>query len=60
MNIVFVVETMWGDGYDHSSWVESIWSTKEKAEQAIVGYKEFDEENHEYNHSYEVAEWDVG
>ena len=50
MKTVYVVEVTLCDGYDHSSWVESIWSTEEKAEQSIIGYKELDEENREYNH----------
>ena len=60
MNTVFVVHVTWTDGYDVSSWIESIWSTQEKAEQAIVGYKEQDEEDREYNRLYEVVEWEVG
>ena len=60
MNTVYAVEVTWTDGYDTTSWIESIWSTQEKAEQAIVGYKEQDEEGREYNHLYEVVEWEVG
>lgn len=59
MNTVYVVKVKWCDGYDISSWVQSIWSTREKAEQAIVGYKEQDEEDQEYNHLYKVVEWEV-
>ena len=60
MNTVYAVEVTWTDGYDISSWIDSIWSTQEKAEQAIAGYKEQDEEDREYNHLYEVVEWEVG
>jgi len=60
MNTVFAVQVTWTDGYDINSWTESIWSTQEKAEQAIVGYKEQDEENGEYNNRYDVVEWEVG
>ena len=60
MNTVFVVQVTWTDGYDVTDWTDSIWSTQEKAEQAIVGYKERDEEDREYNHVYEVVEWEVG
>lgn len=60
MNTVFVVQVTWTDGYDIDAWTESIWSTQEKAEQAIVGYKEQDEEDREYNRLYEVVEWVVG
>ena len=60
MNTVFAVHVTWTDGYDINSWTESIWSTQEKAEQAIVGYKEQDEEDREYNRLYEVVEWEVG
>lgn len=60
MNTVFAVKVTWTDGYEINSWTESIWSTQEKAEQAIVGYKEQDEEDREYNHTYEVVEWEVG
>lgn len=60
MNTVYVVEVTWCDGYESSSWVQSIWSTEEKAELAIVGYKEQDEEDREYNHLYEVVELEVG
>ncbi len=59
MNTVFAVQVTWTDGYDISSWTESIWSTQEKAEQAIAGYKEQDGEAHEYN-LYKVVEWEVG
>ena len=59
MKTVYVVEVTWYDGYDHSSWVESIWSTKEKAEQHIVRCKELDEEVCEFNCTYEVVEWEV-
>ena len=60
IDTVFVVHVTWTDGYDVNSWTESIWSTQEKAEQAIVGYKEQDEEDREYNRLYEVVEWVVG
>lgn len=60
MNTVFAVQVTWTDGYDISSWTDSIWSTQEKAEQAIVGYKEQDEEVCEFNCTYEVVEWEVG
>ena len=60
MNTVYAVEVTWTDGYDINSWTDSIWSTQEKAEQAIVGYKEQDEEDREYNRLYEVVEWVVG
>ena len=59
MNTVYAVQVTWTDGYDVTSWTESIWSTQEKAEQAVVGYKEQDEEGREYNHLYEVVEWEV-
>ena len=58
MNTVYAVQVIWTDGYD--VWIESIWSTQEKAEQAIVGYKEQDEEDREYNRLYEVVGWEVG
>ena len=60
IDTVFVVHVTWTDGYDVTDWTESIWSTQEKAEQAIVGYKEQDEEDREYNRLYEVVEWEVG
>ena len=60
MNTVFAVQVTWTDGYDVNSWTDSIWSTQEKAEQAIVGYKEQDEEDREYNRLYEVVELEVG
>ena len=60
MSTVYAVQATWTDGYNISSWTESIWSTQEKAEQAIVGYKEQDEEDREYNRLYEVEEWEVG
>ena len=60
IDTVFVVQVTWTDGYDISSWIESIWSTQERAEQEIVGYKEQDEEDREYNHLYEVVEWEFG
>ena len=60
MSTVFAVQVTWTDGYDVTDWTESIWSTQEKAEQAIVGYKEQDEEDREYNRLYEVVEWEVG
>ena len=60
MSTVFAVQVTWTDGYDVNSWTESILSTQEKAEQAIVGYKEQDEEDREYNRLYEVVEWVVG
>ena len=59
MSTVFAVQVTWTDGYDVSSWIESMWSTQEKAEQDIVGYKEQDEGDREYNRLYEVVEWDV-
>ena len=59
MSTVYAVQVTWTDGYDVTSWTESIWSTQEKAEQAVVGYKEQDEEGREYNHVYEVVEWEV-
>ncbi len=60
MNTVFVVQVTWTDGYDISSWTESIWPTQEKAEQAIDRCKELDEEVFEFNCTYEVVEWEVG
>lgn len=60
MNTVYAVKVTWCDGIDHSSWVQSIWSTREKAEQAIVRYMELDEEVFEFNCTYEVVEWEVG
>ena len=56
IDTVFAVQVTWTDGYDINSWTESIWSTQEKAEQAIAGYKEQDEEDREYNHVYEVVD----
>ena len=60
IDTVFVVQVTWTDGYDISSWTESVWSAQEKAEKAIAGYKEQDEEDREYNHAYEVVGWEVG
>lgn len=59
IDTIFVVQVTWTDGYDVTSWTESIWSTQEKAEQAIAGYKEQDEV-FEFNYTYEVVEWEVG